>query len=329
METASEIVRIVSRLTGTSIMPLKRSQPSDYVTCKHCLKDFRAVTVSHLRNVHGYKGDHPIEGYKRKFGLQSAACREVRKKISEAKGAFWAKRGHHWTRARIRAEIHRLYRSGRSLRCGKIPVRFYEAGRRYFGTWQAAIEKAGLDYEEATEVRQWTSEKVVESIRELAKRGVPLSASYVEAHHPTLFNAAVRRFPYSWATALKAAGFDPSEHKIYRGRWDRPKAEDWARKQSAKGRAVLSREAPGGLRDFVYKRLGMGWTDFLDSLGVRYPGVRKRRWTKKKLLAEIRRWKAEGHGLNYRTVKSEYRALIHQASKLYSSWDRARAAAGV
>ena len=71
--------------------------------------------MSHLRNVHGYKGDHPIESYERKFGLQSAACREVRKKISEAKAAFWTKRGHHWTHAKIRAEIRRLYRSGRSL----------------------------------------------------------------------------------------------------------------------------------------------------------------------------------------------------------------------
>ncbi len=71
----------------------------------------------------------------------------------------------------------------------------------------------------------------------------------------------------------------------------------------------------------------MGWTEFLDSLGITYPAIRKRRWTKKKLLAEIRRWKAEGHPMNYRIVKSEYRALVHQAWKLYGSWDRACAAA--
>ena len=181
----------------------------------------------------------------------------------------------------------------------------------------------------ATGIRQLTAEKFVESIRELAKPGVPLSASYVKAHHRRCFTRLSGDSLTVGQRHLRLRALIPARHKIYRGRWDRPKAEDWVRKQSAKGRAVLSREAPGGLLDFVYKRLGMGWTDFLDSLGVRYPGVRKRRWTKKKLLAEIRRWKAEGHGLNYRTVKSEYRALIDQAGKLYSSWDRARAAAGV
>ena len=47
METASEIIRIASRLTGASIMARKRSQAfPDYITCKHCLKDFRRHRVA-------------------------------------------------------------------------------------------------------------------------------------------------------------------------------------------------------------------------------------------------------------------------------------------
>jgi hypothetical protein len=68
----------------------------------------------------------------------------------------------------------------------------------------------------------------------------------------------------------------------------------------------------------------------VESLGLPFPGIRKRRdWTKQKLLEEIRQWKAEGHRLNYQAVKCEYQALIHQARKFFGSWDRARAAAGV
>ena len=305
-------------------------QHPDYVTCKHCRKDYRAITVRHLRNIHGYDGDHPINDYKRRFRLQSATCAESRKKISEAKEDFWAKRGQHWTQATLIAEIRRIHRAGRSLRRRRVPVRVYETGRRFFGTWQGAIEKAGLVYEEATGIRHWTPEKVVEAINELAGRGVPLTASYVEEHHGTLFNAAVKHFPRSWAKALQAAGFDPDEHKTPRGRWNRQRAADWVWKRATKGKSLLARTAPSDLLGFVHRRLRTTWGDFVESLGLPFPGIRKRRdWTKQKLLEEIRRWKAEGHRLNYRAVKSEYQALIHQARKFFRSWDRARAAAGV
>jgi hypothetical protein len=311
-------------------MALKHHQPSDHVTCKHCRKDFRAITVLHLRNIHSYDGDHPINDYKHKFSLQSATCGESRKKISVAKEDFWAKRGQHWTSAAVLSEIRRVHRAGRNLRRKGIPVRLYEAARRFFGTWETALQKAGLNYEAATGVRRWTPEKIVAAIRELAERGVPLSASYVEDHDPTLFNAAVKQFPRSWAKALRAAGFDPDEHKTSRGRWNRQGAEHWVRKRVAMRRSILARDAPRDLLGFVHRRVGTSWADFVESLGVPYAGIKKRRdWTKQKVLSEIRRWTAEGHRLNYRAVAFEYQALIHQARKFFGSWDRARAAAGV
>jgi hypothetical protein len=204
------------------------------------------------------------------------------------------------------------------------------AGRRLFGSWQAALEKAGLDYEEATGVRHWTPRKVVESIKELAERRVPLSATYIQKHHPTLFNVAIKRFPRSWAKALQAAGFDPAEHKIPRGWWNRQRATEWVQKQAAKKKSLLARAAPPHLFAFVHRRLRTSWADFVESLGLTYPGIKKRRdWSRQKLLEEIRRWKAEGHPLNYRAVASGYQALIHQARKFFRSWDRARSAAGV
>jgi hypothetical protein len=116
-------------------MAAKRRLRSDHVICKHCRRDFGAITVLHLRNIHGYDGDHPINDYKQEFRLQSATCGEARKKISEAKETFWARRGQHWTRGTLIAEIQRLHRAGR-LPCKRVPVRVYMAGRRLFGSWQ-------------------------------------------------------------------------------------------------------------------------------------------------------------------------------------------------
>jgi hypothetical protein len=300
------------------------------IQCQHCGRDFRAITALHLRNIHGYDGDHPINDYKRRFRLAFAMCRKSRQKISIAKEDFWAKQGRHWTPAKLVAEIQRLHRTGKRLTRRCVPVRLYEAGRRYFGTWEAAVRKAGLNYEEVSGVRRWSPAKVIDRIRALAADGVPLHASHIQRHYPFLHCAAIKHFPRSWARALRAAGFDPAQHKMQRGDWDRQRAVDWVTERVARRRSLLARDVPSDLRSFVHKRLGLGWADFLESLGIPYPGIKKRRdWTPAKVLSEIKRWRREGHALNYRAVKDSYQALLQQAKKYFGSWDRARAAARV
>lgn len=48
----------------------------------------------------------------------------------------------------------------------------------------------------------------------------------------------------------------------------------------------------------------MSWVEFLASLGIPYPGIKRRRdWTRQLLIAEIRRWRDEGHRLNFKAVR--------------------------
>jgi hypothetical protein len=316
--------------TSASIMARPPHQPSAYVTCRHCGKQFGAITVRHLRRIHGYEDDHPIMTYKAEFGLRFAISAGSRKKISEAKESFWEERGQHWTADDVLAEVRRIHEAGGCLRCHQVAVKLYEVGRRLFGTWRAAVEAAGLDYEEASGVRRWDRARVVERIQRLAAAGVPLDATHVKRHYLFLYEAAIKLFPYSWAKALRAAGFDPDEYKMSRGPWDEEQAREWVRGRAAEGRSLLARDVPRDLVGFVHRHLGMGWADFVEALGFPYPGVKKcRDWSEDKLLSEIRRWHAEGHRLNFGAVKSAYSALIHQARRFFGSWDRARAAAGV
>jgi hypothetical protein len=311
-------------------MARKPRQPAAYVTCQHCGRKFRAITVFHLRKIHGYEDDHPVLEYKSEFNLSFAMSPNSRKKISEAKEDFWEERGQHWTPEDVVTEIQRIHRAGGCLRRNNVPVSLYEVGRRLFGTWRAAVEKAGLQYEEVSGVRRWNRRKVITRIQQLAADGFPLQATHIKQVYSHLHRAGVKLFPNSWRKALRAAGFDPDEHKMTRCRWDRQSAEDWVRKQAAKGKSLLARNVPPDLLRFVYKRIRKGWADFVESLGIPYTGVKKRRgWTKRLLLSEIRRWEAEGHRMNYRAVADEYQALIHQARKYYRSWKRARAAARV
>lgn len=298
------------------------SELADYVVCRHCRKAFRAIRALHLVRLHGYNSEHPVADYKRRFRLESASCREVRKRLSEIREEFWARQGRHWTGRILIAEIRRLFRS---VPPKSVAVRTREAGRRLFGSWEAAVRAAGFDYEDATGIRHWTAERIVRIIRERAAAGKPLHSTAVKRQFPALHSAAIRHFPSNWAKALQAAGFDPRDHRMTSCRWDQMSAESWVRQQVAKRRSILARDVPVDLKNSVRRKLGANWSGFVESLGIPYPGVKKKLdWTKDEVLSEIRRWAREGHRMNYRKVKSEYQALIHQARKFFGSWDRAR-----
>ncbi len=179
-------------------------------------------------------------------------------------------------------------------------------------------------------MRRWTPAILIQRICALADAGVPLAAKYIKKRHYYLYRAAVKRFPSSWAKAIRAAGFDPNEHKTQRGRWNRAKAEAWVKKHAKDGRSVLAQRAPKDLVSYVHQHVKGGWDAFIESLGFTYPGVKRRRdWTAPKLLAEMRKWKRAGCSTNYRAVSAISQALIHQARKFFGSWKHARAAAGV
>jgi hypothetical protein len=112
-------------------MARKPRQPAAYVTCQHCGRKFRAITVFHLRKIHGYEDDHPVLEYKSEFNLSFAMSPDSRKKISEAKEDFWAERGQHWTPEDVVTEIQRIHRAGGCLRRNNVPVKLYEVGRRH------------------------------------------------------------------------------------------------------------------------------------------------------------------------------------------------------
>ena len=303
----------------------------DAVMCRHCRKDFRAITVQHLRKDHDYRGDHPVRDYKRRFRLRYVRCADSRRRQSERMDDFWEKRGQHWTRKRLIAEIRRMHRAGECLRFTVVHPRMRWPANRFFGSWRAAVEAAGINYDQLLLVRRWSPEEIVAAIRKLADGGVPLNRKHIERHHPALAAAARTTFPTSWGKALRAAGFDPTAHRKPKGPWDKAKALRWVLDRCEQRQSLMARDVPAKLKSFVWQTLKIGWADFVESAGIPYPGIRKRQnfWTKEKVLEEIRRWQAEGHAMHYRGVRRGYEALLQQARKYFKSWDAARAAAGV
>jgi len=92
------------------------------------------------------------------------------------------------------------------------------AATRYLGSWQAAVEYAGLNYDDVRRYKSWTNDRIVERIRELHAKGDDLSWRHVSLTlDPSLAAAATKKSHFgSWKDALEAAGLNYDEIRRYR-----------------------------------------------------------------------------------------------------------------
>ncbi|CEK13208.1 hypothetical protein CP488_00416 [Chthonomonas calidirosea] len=118
-----------------------------------------------------------------------------------------------WDKERIIERIRELYEMGEDLSWRHVSLTLdpqlaaAATKPKHFGSWRSAIEAAGLDYSMIRRYQEWNEERILQRLRDLHAKGVPLNAKSVEAHDITLITAARRRFE-SWDKALTAAGLD-------------------------------------------------------------------------------------------------------------------------
>jgi hypothetical protein len=117
-----------------------------------------------------------------------------------------------------------MYQAGENLNYAYIAqeqVALLRAATRYFGSWKAAIEYAGLNYEEIRRYKTWSRDRILERIRELHEQGEDLSWRHVSTQvDPQLAAAATKRKHFgSWRSAVTNAGLDYSQIRRYK-EWD-------------------------------------------------------------------------------------------------------------
>ncbi|MGO8674149.1 MAG: hypothetical protein ACLQVD_22650 [Capsulimonadaceae bacterium] len=129
-----------------------------------------------------------------------------------------------WSKEAIALEILSMYESGENLNYSNVAdtnVTLLRAATRYFGTWEAAVNFAGLDYSQIRRYKSWTRDRIVSRIRELHSQGVDLSWRNISMTvDPQLAAAATKKNHFgSWREALEAAGLDYDTIRRYR-EWD-------------------------------------------------------------------------------------------------------------
>jgi hypothetical protein len=101
----------------------------------------------------------------------------------------------------------------------RAPTSFYDSARQHFGSWEAAVSAAKVNYEEFTGKSHWGRKRVIEEIRKLVERRRREPADTP----PPLREAAKRHFG-SWDRAARAAGYD--RLSLIRLRWARSDARE-------------------------------------------------------------------------------------------------------
>ncbi|MBI3270272.1 MAG: hypothetical protein HYZ53_14780 [Planctomycetes bacterium] len=180
----------------------------------------------------------------------------------------------------------------------------------------------------------WTDERVLDEIRARHRRKEPLAIAPLRESSLGLVAGAAKCFG-SWSKALRAAGLDPSEHRLV------AEPRPWSRELVLRGiRARARRKLPLHRRAMVredrsllrYADLLFGsWGHAITAAGLQYSKVLRRppRVSPEDVVERILRRLREGKALNPSAVLVDDNHLYCAARSRFGSWRAALTAAGL
>jgi hypothetical protein len=151
-------------------------------------------------------------------------------------GPIVLRRASRWTRdGVIRAILARALENAPLKSRTVRPRSLFEAGRRLFGSWRAAVAAAGVPEPLTTAPSEatsgptgqatadsaappfrpgqvWTAQAVIDAILTRVREQKPINANAVRADHMSLYRAGERLFG-NWGKSLIGAGLNPDEFR--------------------------------------------------------------------------------------------------------------------
>ena len=248
-------------------------------------------------------------------------------------------RNKNWNEQLVTEEVRSWHESAKPLYSHYMRQNYQEllaAGIRYFGTWRTAIEAAGIPYDSVRKYRDWSKERIIETIQRLEKDGVDLSfRSMMLSKYAPMVYAAIRPNHFgSWKDALiGTAGLAPEEIYRYRS-WDdnsilteirrlKEEGADLSSKKMDETSNPLIATARRRFGNWVRRRSRMRW------------GLITRRdppplpWTRELILSEIRELRAAKADLRSGEIRHQHAAAprVFAAAvcktRFFGSWTKA------
>lgn len=195
--------------------------------------------------------------------------------------------GRVWTRESLIKKIQDLHNKGVDLSPTSIQrthsALFSSArSRSHFGNWRAAVEAAGLDYDNIKRIKQkWSRDEILQQIRQYHKQGHDLLQPEFKIKHRNLYLAAcAHRYFGSWRRAIQAAGLDHEKMRENRV-WTRSRIQRTIQTMAKEGKplgwAYVEEHCPGIYRAARRKENFGSWHNALIQSGVKPPAVQRGR----------------------------------------------------
>ncbi|MDD2710085.1 MAG: hypothetical protein PHV34_19045 [Verrucomicrobiae bacterium] len=246
-----------------------------------------------------------------------------------------------WNKDSVLNEIKQLRKKGMDLshramsQAGRNDL--LGAAQNHCGSWEKALESAGLDYAKIRKVKQWSREKIIRIIRQLHRQGKDVSWSGM---HRLGQQDVVRSCPWhfgSWKKAIIAAGLDYDKIRKKAG----GKAK-WSIPLICKEIRLLHRQDI----DLSYRSMGHSghrsllgaasyhvgsWKKAIAEAGLDYAKICKvQQWSREKIIRIIqelhrKRMDVSASGMH----RHGHRAVVRACPWHFGNWRKAIAAAGL
>jgi hypothetical protein len=299
--------------------PLKRSFDNDdgieFVCCRIC-GDHRRV----ISGRHPSKHDTDRETYIEEYHLtpDELIAKDFRV-LQSSRHNYYPNGKNEWI-----AAMKNVYKKDGKVFAGYLQANYahlYEQGIWIFGDWDKALNAAGFYPEKMRERGVWDKEKIIETIRTMHKKHLPLYVAYVMDNHGKLFSAALRQFG-SWANALVATGITRKSRtkKLYKGRSSLLNAlSDALEHQTVENVPQALKLEAAHYFGSLQKAIGT-----LKKQRNRLPG-----WNRRKIMTVLSEMHRAKESLAYGRVLRKFPALVSAAEAHFGSWGQALYAAGI
>lgn len=198
-----------------------------------------------------------------------------------------------WDQSTIASEITGMHHRGEDLSYAGVAhtrIALLRAATRYFGSWKAAIEFAGVPYDDVRKYRSWTRERIIDQIRDMHQQGVDLSWRHVSTMvDPQLAAAATKRKHFgSWSRALEEAGIAYSEVRRYR-QWNDDAIIESIRARHAEGLDLNAKSVEETDITLITaaRRRYESWHKALEAAGLDYTSIVLRRPFRRRRKASV------------------------------------------
>jgi hypothetical protein len=243
-----------------------------------------------------------------------------------------------WDKDEILQAIRKLHKQKKDLSYNAMTRRtqpLVSAAAYHFGSYRAAVERAGIDYATVIRRPRWTRPLIIALIKQARRKDEDLHWSAVTKRRDELGRAAFAslqpRLFGSWDRALHAAGLDADEVNRYR-KWNkntivfelRGRAKEHERLNSG----AVQRDDPG-LHAAAVRHFS-NYDTALRAAKLDPDAVRARRsWNDQEVLRGLKAAKRAGGHLSDSAVRRENPALYGAAVRIFGSFTAAREAAGI